>query len=566
MRRSISLLLVVAVLLGLVPAVMAQDSGTPTASAGMTMIATGLTNPRGFAWADDGTLYLAEAGNGGDTRIPVIEGFTVRLGLSSSIVKIANGCIAPVEQGLVSALWEEPDWVWGTMDVAFLNGDLYALISGGGPSWLTPSSRSGVYKINDDGTMTLVADITTWLPQHLPKNVPPDYGSDGSLFDLEATSDALVLSEAVGGQIIKVTPAGEMSVLADLSAEHPVPSGLAVGADGSVYVGYENAVPFPDGAAKVSKIAPDGTVSDVWTNLTRIADLAIGPDGTLYAEEMSTGNTDTEPYAQPNTGRIVRQTGPDTAEVVAEGLNFPVGMNFGPDGALYVSGPANGANNGEGWLARLDMGGAAASPVAAVASEPCAPTAAVAGTPSVPLTGTAGATPAASADAAAKIADAMSAGPASIANGATILDYAMDANGKFVVLRQGSNGWTCFPDTPGGPVDDPTCFDQTWMEFVYASMANEKPNTTVPGIAYMLQGGSDASNTDPFATEPAAGEDWVISSPHIMIILPEGLDQTVFSTDPNSGGPWIMYAGTPYEHIMMPVGAGGAMPATTPTP
>jgi hypothetical protein len=56
------------------------------------------------------------------------------------------------------------------------------------------------------------------------------------------------------------------------------------------------------------------------------------------------------------------------------------------------------------------------------------------------------------------------------------------------------------------------------------------------------------------ATKPAAGEDWVTSPPHIMILQPGKLDQSVFSTDPKSGGPWIMWAGTPYEHIMMPVG------------
>jgi len=31
------------------------------------------------------------------------------------------------------------------------------------------------------------------------------------------------------------------------------------------------------------------------------------------------------------------------------------------------------------------------------------------------------------------------------------------------------------------------------------------------------------------------------------------LDQTVFSTDFHSGEPWIMFAGTSYEYIMMPV-------------
>jgi hypothetical protein len=73
------------------------------------------------------------------------------------------------------------------------------------------------------------------------------------------------------------------------------------------------------------------------------------------------------------------------------------------------------------------------------------------------------------------------------------------------------------------------------------------------GLAYMLQGGSDASNTDPFATEPPAGEDRMTSPPHTKIILPGPLDPAVFSTDHTSGGPWIMWAGTPYEHIMMPV-------------
>jgi hypothetical protein len=170
-------------------------------------------------------------------------------------------------------------------------------------------------------------------------------------------------------------------------------------------------------------------------------------------------------------------------------------------------------------------------------------------------------------DAQAKIADAMRAGPSAIAENATILDYAMDDAGKFVVLREGSSDWFCFPDTPGGPIDDPTCYDATWLEFLYAFVAGEEPNVTVPGIAYMLQGGSDASNTDPFATEPAAGEEWVISPPHIMLLLPEDIDQTVFSTDHDSGGPFIMFAGTPYEHIMMPVAAGamGEMAAATPS-
>lgn len=161
------------------------------------------------------------------------------------------------------------------------------------------------------------------------------------------------------------------------------------------------------------------------------------------------------------------------------------------------------------------------------------------------------------ADVAAKIANAMSAAPSSIAANATINDYEFDDDGAFVVLREGSNGWYCFPDNVASPGNDPFCQDQVWQDWTYAFFAGEEPNVTAPGFAYMLQGGSDASNTDPFATEPAAGEEWVTSPPHVMLLLPEELHQTAFSTDHDSGGPYIMWAGTPYEHIMMPVAEGG---------
>lgn len=168
----------------------------------------------------------------------------------------------------------------------------------------------------------------------------------------------------------------------------------------------------------------------------------------------------------------------------------------------------------------------------------------------------------------AKIADAMSAGPDSISRDATILDWTMDDSGHFVVLRKGTNSWTCFPDVPSSPTDDPMCLDPTWMDWGAARANHTDPHTTVPGIAYMLQGATDASNTDPYATEPAPGDDWVVSPPHIMILLPEGIDHSVFTADYMAGGPSIMWPGTPYEHIMMPVKAGDAMTemAATPAP
>jgi hypothetical protein len=57
----------------------------------------------------------------------------------------------------------------------------------------------------------------------------------------------------------------------------------------------------------------------------------------------------------PGTGKIVRQTGPDSSEDVLLGLDFPIKMAFGPDGALYVGLPAFGATDGQGQILRVDL-------------------------------------------------------------------------------------------------------------------------------------------------------------------------------------------------------------------
>jgi hypothetical protein len=157
------------------------------------------------------------------------------------------------------------------------------------------------------------------------------------------------------------------------------------------------------------------------------------------------------------------------------------------------------------------------------------------------------------ADVDAKIENAMSAAPLSIAENAAIMDNALEEDGSFVLLREGSNGWYCFPDLPGTPGNDPICMDETFLVWNYAIVNGTEPEITTMGLAYMLQGGSDPSNTDPFAMEPAEGEEWITTPPHVMIVLPDELDQTLFSTDHGYGGPYIMWAGTPYEHIMMPI-------------
>lgn len=153
----------------------------------------------------------------------------------------------------------------------------------------------------------------------------------------------------------------------------------------------------------------------------------------------------------------------------------------------------------------------------------------------------------------AKIRDALSAAPESVAKNATVMDFPEKEGGDLVELQKGTNDWICLPDYLASPGKDPMCLDKQGMAWLKAYITQQPPNLNQAGLAYMLEGGSDASNTDPFAAKPTEGDDWVTAPAHTMVFPVGKLDQTVYSTDPKNGGPWIMWAGTQYEHLMIPV-------------
>jgi hypothetical protein len=152
-----------------------------------------------------------------------------------------------------------------------------------------------------------------------------------------------------------------------------------------------------------------------------------------------------------------------------------------------------------------------------------------------------------------QLANAMSAAPHAISKDATILGFPVEEGGDMVVLREGTNGWTCYTDWPVSPGNDPACYDATFEAWNAAYHAGSEPAITTTGVAYMLAGGSDPSNTDPMAMEPLTGEEWITTPPHLMIVLPRDLDPSVFTTDHHTGYPYIMWEGTAYEHVMVPV-------------
>ncbi len=147
----------------------------------------------------------------------------------------------------------------------------------------------------------------------------------------------------------------------------------------------------------------------------------------------------------------------------------------------------------------------------------------------------------------AKIARAMSAAPVSISGQATI----MDSDGT--VLREGSNGWTCMPDTMPGD-NAPMCNDAVWMKLMMAVGSKAEFVTDKIGISYMLQGdvGAGVSNSTPYHPDPKNADDYTETGPHLMIVVPKEMLKGM-TDDPESGGPYVMWGETPYAHIMVPV-------------
>jgi len=142
---------------------------------------------------------------------------------------------------------------------------------------------------------------------------------------------------------------------------------------------------------------------------------------------------------------------------------------------------------------------------------------------------------------------ALSAAPPAVAKDAAVVRMADD--GTMHTLRKGYNGFTCLIMGT-----DKMCNDANSMEFLHAMMKKEPPPNKV-GISYMLAGDVGASNTDPFATGKTADNHWIVTGPHIMVFgTPAKALGYTEAKDPDPNRPYMMWAGTPYEHAMVPVG------------
>jgi hypothetical protein len=110
------------------------------------------------------------------------------------------------------------------------------------------------------------------------------------------------------------------------------------------------------------------------------------------------------------------------------------------------------------------------------------------------------------------------------------------------------------PDNPVTPGPDPMCYDANAGKWADAWIGKKTPPENTVGVIYMLAGGTDASNTDPYATKPGADGSWVETGPHVMIVgSKDVLTGHPSGPKPDTSVPYVMWAGTPYAHLMVPV-------------
>jgi sugar lactone lactonase YvrE len=341
----------------------------PPPSANVTVFATGLDNPRGLKFDANGTLYVAEGGRGGTTStegeceqvVPPVGPYTG--GNTASISTLdASGQRTTVVEGLPSTQTAPTlgSLVSGVADIAFVDGTLYYVMAGAGCSHGHADVANGVYRVNDDGTTELVADLQAFVKANPTKVTnPADFEPDENAYSMIEYEGMLYVVHPNHGALEKVDPAtGTITRVIDFTVteNHLVPTGITVGPDDNFYVGNLTNFPVTAGLATIYRLTPDGQdLTHFAEGLTAVTGVTFDDQGRLYVLETSGPSSGPDAPIVPGTGRVVRLTDDGGMEVIATGLVFPTAMTFGDDGLLYVSDYGFGFPPGAGQIVTIDV-------------------------------------------------------------------------------------------------------------------------------------------------------------------------------------------------------------------
>ena len=303
-----------------------------------TVFARDLRFPRGLKFGPDSRLYVAESGLGGeDTTIGLCDQDPnfgpFQSGRTSRVTSFdLQGNRTVVVDNLPSSI-DIFGETFGAADVAFLGNTLYIVTNGSGCSQGVSYANNGILRLNGDGTLTQINDLSAWT-QNNPVANPPccDFDLEGVWWTLTASHGVFYTNNANTGDFLRVSPDGNTTRVIDISATegHNVPTGVAQ--NGNFYIANLGLFPITPGSSSLYKLLPNHTLMKMFDGLTAVISLVF-LDGKLYALETSTEADN----PVPGSGKIVRVSDSGELTDVLTGLTFPTAMTAGPDGALYVS-------------------------------------------------------------------------------------------------------------------------------------------------------------------------------------------------------------------------------------
>ena len=338
----------------------------------VSVIARGLDNPRGIAVTASGTVLVAEAGRGGDAG-----GF----GLTGRVISIRGGAVRTVVGRLPSALSPEGE-VTGPTNVASAGGKIKVTI-GGGPQAINARFDT-LLSAQRHGTR-IVADIQAYRDAHpdtTDLDVPPN-PTDSNAYGLDTAKAGTLVTDAAGNELDLVNRWGHTVTVAKFPNElmstghipgfpapaipgEAVPTTVAVGPDGYWYVGELKGFPFTPGASKVWRIAPwarnvvcdpaatSGPCTVYADGFTSITGLDFGPDGSLYVVEIVKNGVLGLFDGSDTTGALWRVKHGVRSELIPGRLTAPGDVAVARDGTIYVTNKSVLIGGGE--VIRIRMG------------------------------------------------------------------------------------------------------------------------------------------------------------------------------------------------------------------
>src|SRR5436189_2213036 len=310
MRLSLPLATTAVLVTGLA-AIASTALGSPDRTAGHRstpgpkVIATGLDNPRGLAFGPDGALYVAEAGRGGDG--PCVPGpfGEACYGPSGGITRIAHGRQERIVTGLSSFASPAGGLAFGAHDISFRppggaharhgrlwrhggrhhRASAYVVVG----ACFTPNETCGrLLKLTGHGGWRTVADLNAFEVQNNPDGLHPGESDPYAVLALRGEQ---IVADAAGNDLLRVSRDGQISVLAVFPQRtvtgpggtpvmmDAVPTSVAVGPDGALYVAQLTGAPFPVGAARIYRLVPGGAPEVYAGGFTNVIDIAFARDG-----------------------------------------------------------------------------------------------------------------------------------------------------------------------------------------------------------------------------------------------------------------------------------------------